>query len=182
MLKYTLAVSVAVAAVLALSAPSYAGAMPVPPPSAVVTVSGSVTPTCSLNGNPSTYAVNMGNLADANGNTISTSQTVNYLTGAWCNGAHSTLIVATTKMTPTTPVGTPPTGFTDFVDYTLKSTSGMLNGQSFDTATGTGGSATIGAFIDTGDSGTITTDAQTANKLMAGSYSGTITVTLSPAA
>ncbi|HEY1836183.1 MAG TPA: hypothetical protein VGG36_00880 [Rhizomicrobium sp.] len=178
MLKHTLAASAAIAAVLALSVPSYALATTAP--SAVVTVSGSVTATCSLNGNPSTYAVNMGNLADANGNTLSTSQTVNYLTGAWCNGATSTLSVATTKMMPTTLPGSVPNGFTDSVDYTLKSTSGLLNNQSFDTATGTGGSATVGAFIDNGDSGTITTDAQTAKKLMAGSYAGTITVTLTP--
>ena len=137
------------------------------------TVSGSVASICSAS---PTGTIAFGSLINASTGFLSaTSQPATADTGAFCNGAGTTVQVAHVDLvnTTTTQSGAAPAGFTKTVTFTPKvvTSVGALSGdQAALTA--------LGAFNGI----TVTAENLSAggNKPLAGAYSGSITITLSP--
>jgi len=133
---------------------------------ATYTVNGSVDAACSIS---ASGTLDFGKLTDATGAFSNTAAPSSADGNAYCNQAATTVTVAHTDLTTS---GTPTTGFTNDVTYTpVLITSDR-------TLTGNQTNATIGAFSS------LTVKAQNAAasaKLVAGSYSGTISITLTPA-
>lgn len=155
---------VAAVAVTALSA------LPAAPAAAAdYTVTGSVTATC---GTPAGGTIAFGTvLVNADG-TIATGQSASSSaqTGFYCNGAGTTLTLTHTAMTDGV---TAPSGFTSTVDFTPAVKVGGSDKQ-----VGNGSNIALGATA-----GDLVVDARTlsaSGKLTAGSYSGSITLTLTP--
>ncbi|HEY1836182.1 MAG TPA: hypothetical protein VGG36_00875 [Rhizomicrobium sp.] len=174
MLKYTLAASAAVAAVLALSVPSYADN------SASITLSGTVVASCSIS--TSTPTLSLGNLAtdattgDVTAQTISKTGTYS----AFCNGSSNSATVTATALTYQGTVPTPLAGsFANKINYNL-TTTGLPFSGSVDTAgTGSASVTGVGPFVVSNQSigGSVNIEATTAPAL-AGSYQGSVTITL----
>lgn len=139
-----------------------------PAAAADFTVTGAVTAACNYSGGTiafNTIAVN----ADG---TIASSQTASSTaqTGFYCNGAGTTLDLAHTAMTDGV---TAPSGFTSTIDFTPAVKVGGT-----DKKVGDGTGTVLGAIA-----GSLVVDARTltaTGKLTAGSYSGSITLTLTP--
>jgi hypothetical protein len=152
----------ALAASTAMATPALAGT------TASYTVDGSVDGVCSIS---ASGALDFGKLTDATGAFSNTASPSSVDGNAYCNQAATTVTVTHTDLTTS---GTPTTGFTNDVTYTpVLITSDR-------TLTGNQTNATIGAFSS------LTVKAQGAAasgsaKLVAGSYSGTISITLTPA-
>ena len=150
------------AALLAMSAtPAYA--------QAVFNVSGTVNAVCSYNGGTIAFGTIT---TDSSGN-INSGQSASSSaeTGFYCNGAGTTLDLAHTALTTS---ATAPSGFTSSIDYTPEAQIGSGTPYSGD-QTGTAFGAQAGSLVVSAKNLTAT------GKLMAGSYSGTITLTLTPA-
>ena len=149
------------------------------PAGAAYSFDGSVAALCSIAGNAS--SVTFGALTDTNGayTGAATSQQSTD-TSAYCNQASTTATIQHTNLFTS---NTASTGFTNVVPMSasLSTTQGAsLSDATSATGTGTsvGSNGTIGAF--TGLKVTATLGTIGSNKLVAGSYSGTITVTLTP--
>lgn len=137
--------------------------------SATFTVSGSVDAVCSFTGGSITFPT----IATEADGTITASQSASSAaqTGFYCNGAGTSLTLAHSALTN---AATPGVGFTSTIDYTPVA---VLDGV--DQQTGDGTNSTFGA-----QAGSLVVDARdlsATGKLMAGSYSGSITLTLTPA-
>ena len=137
---------------------------------AVFNVSGSVNAVCSYSGGTIAFGT-IGTNADG---TIATGQSASSTaqTGFYCNGAGTTLSLAHTALTNSV---TPATGFTSTITYTPAVKVGGVDQQ-----VGDGSGVAFGA-----QAGSLVVDARSltaSGKLMAGSYAGTITLTLTPAA
>jgi hypothetical protein len=135
---------------------------------ATYAVSGTVSAVCSANASGS---ISLGNLVDGTG-TLNVSSGSASDTGAYCNGAGTTIEVSHTSLTT---AGTASTGFTNTLTYSPKVTAGatVLTG---DQPSGT----SLGTF--SGLTVEVTSLSASGNKPVAGTYSGAITVTLSPGA
>lgn len=136
---------------------------------AVFTVSGSVTPTCNYTGgtiNFNTIAIDPSTgLLVANQSASSTAQT-----GFFCNGAGTTLAISHAALTNSTPAAT---GFTSTISFTPAVQIGNGTPYSGDqTATAFGAQA--GNLVVSANSLTATA------KPMAGTFGGSITLTLTP--
>jgi len=140
---------------------------------------GSVAALCSISGHAG--SVSFGALTDGNGaytgNGTSEDATDD---NAYCNQANTEATITHTNLYTTNDAGT---GFTNVIpmDAALSTTNGgSLNDSSGASGTGTssGSTGTIGAF--TGLKVTATLGTIGSDKLVAGSYTGTITVTLTP--
>lgn len=143
------------------------------------TFSGNVATSCYISG---ATTVDFGTLQSAsgvygpaNGATVSATDT-----SAFCNQAQTTALVTHTNLKTTSPVSS---GFTNLVVMSAKaSTPQNATGVSDSTPAGTGTSAgnsgTLGAFTGLTVAATLTAPT---DKLVAGTYSGTITVALTPA-
>lgn len=94
----------------------------------------------------------------------------------WCNNAAATMEVSATKLT--TPA-TAATGFTNSIDYTA--TAVANNVEATDTTTTELGGATADVGMFTGNIAVSLSNAAATGLLVAGDYSSTVTVTLSPA-
>ena len=132
------------------------------------TVNGSVDAVCSIS---ASGTLDFGKLTDATGAFNNTAAPSSADGSASCNQAATTVTVTHTDLTTS---GTPTTGFTNDVTYTP-----VLITQDR-TLTGNQNNAVIGAFSS------LTVKAQNAAssgglKLVAGSYSGAISITLTPA-
>lgn len=96
----------------------------------------------------------------------------------WCNGAASTMTVTTTQLT----TGTAATaGFDNRVDYTAQATVNSVPASDSSQTAGAGTAATVGMF-----SGDITVLLSAASSptngiMVAGTYTGNVKVTLTPA-
>ena len=135
---------------------------------ATYSVSGNVDAICSAN---ATGTIALGNLVDANG-TLNVSTGSASDTGAYCNGAGTTIQVAHASLTTG---GAAAAGFTNTLTFTPKVTAGAT------VFTGDQGAATpLGSF--SGLTVEVTGLSAGSNKPVAGNYSGSITVTLSPGA
>lgn len=133
---------------------------------ATYSVSGSVDALCAAS---ATGSISLGSLIDANG-ALSNSGGSATDSGAYCNGAGTTIQVAHTNLST---AGTAATGFTNTIAFTPKVTAGasVFTG---DQASGTA----LGSFSGlTVEARSLTTGT---DKPVAGSYSGSITVTLTP--
>lgn len=142
-------------------------ALPAAPAAAAsFTVTGTVTATCNYSGG----TIAFGTIGVQSDGTITGSQTASSSaqTGFYCNGASTTLDLAHTAMTT---AATPPSGFTSTIDFTPAVKVGGV-----DKKVGDGTGTALGAIA-----GSLVVDARTltaTGKLMAGSYSGSITLTL----
>jgi hypothetical protein len=139
-----------------------------PAAAADFTVTGSVAAACNYTGGTIAFGA-IGTNADG---TIAASQSTSSSaqTGFFCNGAGTTLALSHTAMAN---AATPASGFTSTIDYTPAVSVGGVDQQ-----LGDGNNNTFGA-----QAGDLVVDARTltaTGKLMAGNYSGTITLTLTP--
>ncbi len=131
--------------------------------SAVYTVNGNVTATCSVTG---TGTITLGELGA--GTTFTATDA-----SAACNQGNTTVDVTHVKLQSTT-VATATTGFTRELEFTPK----LETQDSAKTVTGDATAASLGAFNTL--KVTATTGTPTAT-LVAGNYTGSITITLNPA-
>jgi hypothetical protein len=135
------------------------------------TVTGSVASICSAS---LTGAIPFGSLINPSTGFLSaTSATATADTGAFCNGAGTTVEIGHSDLTNTTSTGAAPTGFTKTVTFTPK----------VETSVGTlSGNKTAGTSLGAFNGITVTAENLSAggNKPLAGDYSGSITITLSP--
>jgi spore coat protein U-like protein len=133
------------------------------------TVTGTVAAVCSAN---TSGSITFGALTDGTGTLTATSKDATTDSGAYCNGLGSTITIAHSDLAHTTFTGTPATGFTKTVTFVPEVDTGSV------VTTGDQGPTVIGAFSQ------MTVRAKDLNsggsKPLAGSYSGSITVTLSP--
>jgi hypothetical protein len=140
-----------------------------PAAAADFTVTGSVTATCNYSGGTipfGTIGVNSDGTIASGQSASSTAQT-----GFYCNGAGTTLDLAHTAMTDGV---TAPSGFTSTIDFTPAVKVGGT-----DKKVGDGTGTALGAIA-----GSLVVDARTltaTGKLTAGTYSGSVTLTLTPA-
>ena len=135
---------------------------------AAYAVTGSVTAICSA---AASGSITLGSLTDASGNLNVTGGTASD-TGAYCNGAGTTVQVAHAALTT---AGAAATGFTNTLSFTPVVVAGATT-LTGDKASGT----SLGAF--SGLSVSVSSLSAGGNKPVAGSYSGSITVTLTPGA
>lgn len=138
-----------------------------------VTVSASVAAKCSITTNIT--AIDLGEVADADGTAKATATLVSLSnTSAWCNGAKNTLsVVASPLLNTTTTAGT---GFTARLDYKLAYGSF----PAVDSVVGSASAPVAGPFSIAGTGNGTVTPIKTADKLVAGAYSGTVVLTLAP--
>lgn len=139
-------------------------------------VTGSVGEVCSAN---TSGTIAFGALTDGNGALTATSQSANADTGAYCNGAATTVEVTHSDLKNTTVaaglVTSPPSGFTGTVSFVPEVVAGAT------TITGDKASGTsLGAF--SGLTVSATSLSAGGSKPLAGSYSGSIVITLTPGA
>lgn len=133
------------------------------------TVTGSVTATCNYSGGTipfGTISVNSDGTIASGQSASSTAQT-----GFYCNGAGTTLDLSHTAMTDGV---TAPSGFTSTIDFTPAVKVGGTDKKVGD-GTGTALGAIAGSLVVDARSLTAT------GKLTAGTYSGNVTLTLTPA-
>ncbi len=158
-----------------------------------VAVEGSVRPVCIL-GDPNPALVDLGQLSASSGIrtgriAVIPTQTVT-LPGSYCNFAGSVVTVTATALT-SDDTSSPQAGFSRAVNYTASAsnwasgassaTTAALRDGSSPTANGTGATQPLPKVADI----TLTLSAFTAPGdliLVAGNYSGTVVVTLGPAA
>ena len=162
--------------------------------STTVTVTGTVTPSCTLapvgNG-AGTFTVGGGNLIDPSTGLLATGLVTDgaqTISGSWCNTA-SVISLAASPMLQTTFVGAPPTGWTKSVNYKATAsgwgpdlpvtTTGDVSGASptSNTATQIVTSPTA-ANIVISLSDFVTPGSN--SRLVAGTYTGSVVVTLAP--
>jgi hypothetical protein len=155
-------------------APAWAG------PVATYTMTGSVTPICTAS---AAGTLNFGTLTNSSGAT--SVQTINPTSSdstAFCNQANTTVLVQRTNLTTS---GATSGGFTNTLLITNAKVTSPQN------STGITDTSTVGSPSSSGTSGTIggftaltvsalAGGALGGNLLASGSYSGTVTVTLSP--
>lgn len=148
-------------------------------PGASYTFSGSVSALCSIAGHSG--AVDFGALTDGSGGYTGNGSSEDATDdNAYCNQANTSASITHTNLFTSNDAGT---GFTNVIPMSasLSTTEGgSLDDSTNATGTGTstGSSGTIGAF--TGLKVTATLGSIGTDKLVAGSYGGTITVTLTP--
>lgn len=140
---------------------------------ATFNVTASVTATCSFTGG----TIPFGTLNTNSDGTLTTGQSHSSpdQTGFYCNGAHTTLDLAHTAMT-NNDVATATSPFTRTIDFTPAVKVGGSDVQ-VGNGTGTVLGATAGTLVV--DARNLST-ASASDKVLAGSYSGTITLTLHP--
>jgi hypothetical protein len=176
MLKSMLAASAAVAAIAALSSPVYANNT-----SATITVNGTVGAQCSMD--LTSQTVTIPDISGSDGRLNPAALAVNALAGGgefWCNGANSKLTLNGTPFKNSGFTGTAPAGFTNVVNYTLSGTMGTTP-VSYDTAAvgSTDQQYPVGIFASTNPSGQLSADASS-DRLIAGGYEASLTLTLTP--
>ncbi len=177
--------------ILAASQPVWAQTAPQDSDSAQVAVSGSVARLCIL-GEPSRTLIDLGQMAQTSGAGVGRlaalpTQAVS-LPGSFCNFAGSSLGVSATALVGTAGA-TPPTGFAKAVNFTATATGWGTAPTVVTTGAAVDGSApdasAAGAVQGEPKLGTIdlalaTFSAPANGLLVAGDYSGQVTVTLGP--
>lgn len=145
-----------------------------------VTINGSVAAACVI---APSATITLGEMADSNGlyNSVANGKTATL--AGWCNGAASTMSVVANPIV-LQGVHTTPTGFTDTVNYTATAAvtpagAGSPVSTSDSTTAAAAAAATVGLF-NGNITVTLSASATPAGQLIAGSYSGTTVVTLTP--
>lgn len=99
---------------------------------------------------------------------------------AWCNGTASSMTVETTALTLQSPPPSIPAGFVARVDYGADASANAVTATDSSLSAGAGTPVTVGMFNDAID--VTLKDATTASGLLvAGTYTGDVKVTLTPA-
>jgi hypothetical protein len=181
MMKRILASGAAVAAIAALSSPAFAAGGG----SATLTMTGTVAPACSsVSGNEPVSLTNLTNSDDTlNAAAVNNpSLTASFGGTAWCNGAGAQITLTAQALTTPTVSGA---GFTNRIDYVLDSSlvTATLGTVAFhvDTAGVATANHVVGPFaVSSPVSGAISGATAGGNRLVAGTYTGVITVTVSP--
>lgn len=94
----------------------------------------------------------------------------------WCNNAAATMTVEATKLTNSASAAT---GFTNSIDYLATATANSVDATDTTTVAGAGTASNVGMF--TGDIDVALSSAATdGGILVAGTYTGLVTVTLAP--
>ena len=103
-------------------------------------------------------------------------QTTNLV--GWCNNVGSSMAVTATELSSTT--SAPGASFDNRIDYTASASANGVSASDSSVTAGTGGSTSVNVFA--GSIGVTLSGASTPNNgvLVAGSYTGNVTVTLSP--
>jgi hypothetical protein len=183
MLKHVLAASAAVVALVAISTPSFAAGN-----TETVLISGTVTAKCAVANSSISVALT---LDSADGTYAGESLTPN-LGDIWCNGTGNSVAITATPVTTGNTTADP--SFTNRVDYTLSTDAASvfsgfgthpITPLSTTAAPLTGATETLTGLpaFDSGASHSTFTMATTASggkKLIAGSYTGSITVLVTP--
>lgn len=99
---------------------------------------------------------------------------------AWCNGAASTMAVETTALTLQSPPATIPSGFVSRVDYAADAAASTATGTDSSLSPGAGTPVTVGLF-NSNIAVSLKDAATAAGLLVAGTYTGNVKVTLTPA-
>lgn len=162
-------VLLAAAATALLASPAFAQ-------SATVNINGNAQAVCSVSGSGT---VNLGtDLATATGDLNAAA--INNFTGAtvtgYCTGVNSTATVSQTNFTRS-PAVAAPSGFSTAVSFDAAVTLGL------GTASSTGAAASVGLFNVTSQQIVLSNAAPTGgptDKIVAGSYGASVTVTLAP--
>jgi hypothetical protein len=176
-------------AIAAAAVPAFAWA---DPNSATLTLTGTVTQACSLSGvaGTGTFTIGGGDLINpatgalANGLTTDGAQSI---TGSWCNGA-STITVTASPLVQAGFVGAPPSSFTKAVNYTATATGWGPTATAVTTTADNTGSPTSNSAsntVGTATAATINVDLTnftapggSTQKLVAGTYTGQVVITL----
>jgi hypothetical protein len=174
MLKYALAASAAVSAIVALSAPSYAD------DSATVQINGTVNAACNISGVNQTIEFNA--ITIGNDGKVSSGQTksANLADTVWCNGGNNTIKITASPLS----TSGSSSGFANTINYTLSTPLAPSAGSWDVTAANQTITTNYGAFVFDSSAnpiGTVALDAGTLPQL-AGDYSGTVTVDITPGA
>src|SRR3569832_304102 len=176
MLKHVLTVASALA-LAALTSPAFAAG------SGHVDISGSVAAVCNVTS--PTHTVSFGAFTTAaNGTYAGNDVQTQGFGDIWCNSASTLSVVAKPLVSDQHTTDTP---FTDRVDYVVTSPTVPTPTSTVGSVASTGATTTVNVpqAFDTGtgtfDQYTITTVSSGSNKLVAGTYSGTIDITLTPA-
>ena len=171
-----------VLAALAVPAAASAQAAALAPVTGDVSITGKVDARCVI---APTALIALGEMADANGvyNLVADNKTATL--AGWCNGLTSAMTVASTAITRTGAAGTPPTGFVDVVNFVATAAvtpagAGAPVSASDSTLAAPSVAASVGLF-----SGNVTvtlsgSSTPVAGKLVAGNYTGSVAVTLTP--
>lgn len=164
------------------------------PNSTTVTVTGSVTAACTLapvGSGAGTFTVGGGNLIDTTTGLLATGlhtdgpQTI---TGSWCN-TPSAISLTANPMVQTLFVGAPPSGWTKSVNYTATSTGwgpALPVTTTGDVSGGSPSNNIASQVVATPTAATISIDLTnfvtpgSNNRLVAGTYTGSVVVTLAP--
>lgn len=99
---------------------------------------------------------------------------------AWCNGAASTMAVETTALTLQSPPATIPAGFVSRVDYGADAAASTATGTDDSLTPGAGLPVTVGLF-NSNIAVTLKNATSAPGLLVAGTYTGNVKVTLTPA-
>ncbi|KQY75387.1 hypothetical protein [Brevundimonas sp. Root1423] len=146
-----------------------------------VNINGSVAAKCVI---ASSATITLNELADADGLYNLAADGKSATLNAWCNGAASTISVVATAITLQGGPAVQP-GFTDAIQYTATASVAPAAGGSVSvtdsTVAAAAPAATVGLFSN---NITVALSASGTNggKLIAGSYTGNVVVTLAPAA
>jgi hypothetical protein len=140
-----------------------------------VIIGGNVTARCAMTLDSAT--IHLGELADNDSMlaaAVVNAGTAN-LTG-WCNGTNATMQVEATPLTTAT---TPPSGFTNRIDFVATASEGAATATDDSAFGGAGTASAVGSF--SGNVGVALSGANTnGSRLVGGSYTGSVLVTLSP--
>lgn len=174
MLKTALAASAAIAAIVALSAPSFADSGN---DTATVNITGKVGAACNISG--ANVPIDFGTIGlDQNG-VVNSGQTkpVQLTSTVWCNGGSNQVVITASPLTTSGQAD----GFANSVNYTL--TTPLTSGSADVTTTDQSlFNSTYGVFsYSSGETvGNITLDNTNAKPLLAGTYNGSISITVTP--
>ena len=146
-----------------------------------VTIDGTVAAKCVI---APSASITLGEMADTGGlyNNVADSKTAKL--NAWCNGAASTMSVASTAIS-LIGGGAVPTGFTDTVNFTgtasVTTAAGAAVLASDSTLAAPSAAAAVSLFSDD-ITVTLSASSTDGGKLIAGTYQGAVVITLAPLA
>jgi hypothetical protein len=151
-----------------------------------VGIGGVVTPRCGFNSTDVT--INIGEMSFTSGPSASIAKfnptTLNSRSttlNGFCTGANATMTVQAHPMLNTSFVGAPPSGFDDRVDFTATATEGVVSASASSTSGSPGAPSTVGVFANDIVVSFSNSATPGGGRLIAGPYTGSVDVVLTPA-
>jgi len=182
MMKRILVASAAFVTVAAMTSTASAAS---PSVGSTFAINGSVAAVCSLGNLPGSQTVTLTNLTNADGtlNTAAFSGLSLNLGTVWCNGSHNSATVTAVPLVSDQTGTFDASQFANRIDLTLNATFGGSTFPVVDTAggptTGKSVNGTVG-IVEGAAAGNVTPDALNSLKLVAGTYSGSVTISVTP--